>query len=121
MAAIAAARTARTATATGATADTAPATAPAATVPRAVMPYDAPLPDDVTAQAHRLLADTLPRGEAEVSRVLLMAASAYRPTQDSTVAAAARTTRIRDAASLASVRTSATVEARRLHTQALIA
>ena len=91
MAAIAAARTVRTATATGATADTAPATAPAATVPRAVMPYDAPRPDDVTAQAHRLLADTLPRGEAEISRVLLMAASAYRPTQDSTVAAAAPT------------------------------
>jgi hypothetical protein len=76
-----------------------------------------PRVDDVAAQAHRLLADTIPRGEAEVARVLLIAASAYRPTQDRTVADAARTTRIRDDA-LPSVRTTASVEARRLHNQA---
>ena len=85
--------------------------------PSAVSSTDERRIDDVADQAHRLLADTVPRGEAEVSRVLLIAASAYRPTQDRTVADAARTTRIRDDA-LPGVRNSASVEARRLHNQA---
>jgi serine/threonine protein kinase len=95
------------------------ALATSATTPHAAtLPTDDRQTNDVAAQADRLLADTVPRGEAEVSRVLLIAASAYRPTQDRTVADAARTTRIRDEALLPSVRTSATVEARRLHNQA---
>ena len=85
---------------------------------RAVGPSDERGADDHAAQAQRLLADTVPRGEAEVSRVLLLAASAYRPTQDKSVADAARTTRIREEAALPSVRASANVEARRLHNQA---
>ena len=84
--------------------------------PRSRAPAETARPDDVAAQAQRLLADTVPRGEAEVSRVLLIAASAYRPAQDQTLAAVARTTRIRDDALLPSVRSSA--EARRLHNQA---
>jgi len=70
--------------------------------------------------ARRTFVDTVPRmarqGELEVSRVLSMAASAYWPTQDRAVADAARTTRIRDEASL--VRTTAPAEARRLHDRA---
>jgi hypothetical protein len=97
----------------------APATLAAeALPPHAVAPADERRTDDAAMQAHRVLAETAPRGEAEVSRVLLIAASAYRPTQDKALADAARATRIRDDALLPSVRAGASVEARRLHNQA---
>jgi hypothetical protein len=68
-----------------------------------------------------MLADAVPRvarqGELEVARVLLIAASAYRPAQDKTLAEAARLARIRDEAVL-SWSTAAPAEARRLHDQA---
>ena len=89
-----------------------------ATLSRAIKPAEERHADDAATQAHRVLADAVPRGEAEVSRVLLIAASAYRPEQDKALADAARTTRIRDDAALPSVRAGASVEARRLHNQA---
>ncbi|HUH93055.1 MAG TPA: hypothetical protein VL742_07905 [Casimicrobiaceae bacterium] len=80
-----------------------------------------PPPGDRTAEAQRMLSDAVPRvarqGETEVSRVLLIAASAYRPAQDKSLADAARLARIRDETVLSS-RSSAPEEARRLHGQA---
>jgi hypothetical protein len=67
------------------------------------------------------LLDTVPsiakQAEPEVARVLLLAASAYRPTQERIVADAARATRIRDDA-LLPARTATPGEARRLSDQA---
>jgi hypothetical protein len=78
-------------------------------------------PGDRAAEGQRILADAVPRvarqGEVEVSRVLLIAASAYQPAQDRSLADAARLARIRDETVLSS-RTSAPNEARRLHDQA---
>jgi len=88
---------------------------------RSVATADPPRADDLAAQARRMLTDAVPRiarqGELEVSRVLLIAASAYRPAQDRGLADAARTARIRDEAVL-SVHAIAPREARRLHDQA---
>ena len=76
--------------------------------------------DDFNLQARRSLLETVPhvakQAEPEVARVLLMAASAYRATQERAVADAARTMRIRDETLLAS--TTSPVEARRLNNQA---
>jgi hypothetical protein len=76
--------------------------------------------DDFNLQARRSLLETVPRvakqAEPEVARVLLMAASAYRPTQERAVADAARAMRIRDDTLLAG--TTSPVEARRLNNQA---
>ena len=80
-----------------------------------------PPSEDRAVQGQRMLADAVPRvarqGELEVSRVLLIAASAYRPAQDKSLADAARLARIRDEAVLSS-RTSAPDEAQRLHGEA---
>ncbi|HET9762613.1 MAG TPA: hypothetical protein VFR50_03820 [Casimicrobiaceae bacterium] len=77
--------------------------------------------DDFAVQGRRSLLDTVPsiakQAEPEVGRVLLLAASAYRPTQERIVADAARATRIRDEASLPA-RTATPGEARRLSDQA---
>jgi hypothetical protein len=78
--------------------------------------------DDPATQAQRLVAEAVPgvarQGEMEVSRVLVIAASAYRPAQDRALADAARTARIRDDAALQSLRTTSSGEARRLHERA---
>jgi len=77
--------------------------------------------DDFAVQGRRSLLDTVPsiakQAEPEVARVLLLAASAYRPTQERIVADAARATRIRDDAWLPA-RTAKPGEARRLSDQA---
>ena len=77
--------------------------------------------DDFAVQGRRSLLDTVPsiarQAEPEVARVLLLAASAYRPTQERIVADAARAARIRDEASLPA-RTATPGEARRLSNQA---
>jgi hypothetical protein len=90
-----------------------------------VLPNAAPAPDELTAAAQRLLAEIVPRiarqGELEVSRVLLIAASAYRPAQDRGLADAARLARIRDDAALSSVATPAPGEALALHDRARVA
>jgi hypothetical protein len=87
---------------------------------RAAVAPEQPRSDDASPQPQRVT-DTVPRvarqGELEVSRVLLIAASAYRPSQDRGVADAARTTRIRDEALLPTGNGMAK-EARRLHDQA---
>ena len=68
-----------------------------------------------------MLADAVPRvarqGELEISRVLLIAASAYQPAQDRSLADAARLARIRGETVLSS-RASASQEAQRLHREA---
>jgi hypothetical protein len=87
--------------------------APVAEVPRL---------DDPRAQAQRLVADAVPgiarQGELEISRVLVIAASAYKPAQDRTLADAARMARIRDDAVLKPLKAAAPDEARRLHDRA---
>ncbi|HSS07361.1 MAG TPA: hypothetical protein VLK83_09525 [Rhodanobacteraceae bacterium] len=72
-------------------------------------------------QGRRTLLDSVPhvarQAEPEIARVLAMAASAYRQTQERAVADAARTTRIRGENSLPAAMTSPG-EARRLNDQA---
>jgi hypothetical protein len=92
-----------------------------ALAPRGAVPVETPR-DDPAAQARQLVADTVPavarQGEIEVSRVLLIAASAYKPAQDRALADAARMARIRDDAALQPIRATAPGEARRLHERA---
>jgi len=77
--------------------------------------------DEFAVQGRRALLDSVPRvarqAETEIARVLAMAASAYRQTQERAVADAARTARARGDASLPAPMTS-TSEARRLNDQA---
>ena len=98
------------------------AQAPAAAAQqRSAVPVEAPR-DDPVAQAQRLVSETVPvvarQGEIEVSRVLLIAASAYKPAQDRALADAARMARIRDDAILQPMRAPVSGEARRLHERA---
>ena len=97
------------------------ASAPAPEVRNAPV-AEVPRPDDPRAQAQRLVADTVPgiarQGELEISRVLVIAASAYKPAQDRTLADAARMARIRDDAVLQPLKATAPDEARRLHDRA---
>jgi len=82
---------------------------------------DARTDDDFAVQGRRTLLDTVPRvarqAEPEIARVLAMAASAYRQSQERAVADAARTTRTRGEATLPAPMISAG-EARRLNDQA---
>jgi serine/threonine protein kinase len=82
---------------------------------------DARTDDDFAVQGRRTLLDAVPQvarqAEPEIARVLAMAASAYRQTQERAVADAARTTRIRGESSLPAAMTSPG-EARRLNDQA---
>jgi hypothetical protein len=81
-----------------------------------------PRSDDPRAHAQRLVTDTVPgiarQGELEISRVLVIAASAYKPAQDRTLADAARLARIRDDTVLQPLKATAPDEARRLHDRA---
>ncbi|TMH57420.1 MAG: hypothetical protein E6H53_12945 [Betaproteobacteria bacterium] len=80
--------------------------------------------DDFAGQARRTLADAVPRiarqTEREATRVLLMAASAYQPQQERSVADAARLSGIRSDLSLLPA-TTAPREARRFNDQARVA
>jgi serine/threonine protein kinase len=91
----------------------------------APIPSASPAPDELTAAAQRLLHDVVPRaaheGELEISRVLLIAASAYRPAQDRALADAARLARIRDDTLLSTVPAPAPDEALALHDRARVA
>jgi hypothetical protein len=93
----------------------------AASEQRSAVPVETPR-DEPATQAQRLVAETVPgvarQGEIEVSRVLVIAASAYKPAQDRALADAARMARIRDDAALQPLRATATAESRRLHERA---
>jgi hypothetical protein len=77
--------------------------------------------DEFAVQGRRTLLDSVPRvarqSEPEIARILAMAASAYRQTQERAVADAARTARVHGEISLPAPMTSAS-EGRRLNDQA---
>jgi len=98
--------------------------APSAPEPASHAAVEPNAQDDFAGQARRTLVDVVPRvarqTEREATRVLLMAASAYHPQQERSVAEAARLSWIRGDLSLLPGAT-APGEARRLNDQARVA